>query len=86
MGCQTELEMLTTKFNAQMEAVKTTVSSKTAVPTAQVYPQFINLAHIWASFQDEMVLISVLSNILANLDQFTVVGSFLDHTCKIFFS
>ena len=78
LGCQNELNMLTTKFNAQMDAVKATVSSKTAVPTAQVYPQFINLAHIWASFQDEMVLISVLSNILANLDQFATTH------CNIF--
>jgi hypothetical protein len=33
------------------------------VPTAQVYPQFMHLAVIWFGFQDEMVLLSVLSNI-----------------------
>lgn len=57
-----------------MESVRVTVSSKTAVPTAQVYPQFISLAHHWAGFQDEMVLLSVLSNVLSSLDQFADVS------------
>ena len=34
-------------------------------------PQFINLAQIWSGFQDEMVLLSVLSNILVSLEPFT---------------
>jgi hypothetical protein len=34
-----------------------------SVPTAQVYPQFMHLASLWFGFQDEMVLLSVLSNI-----------------------
>ena len=33
-------------------------------------PQFIHLAQIWSGFQDEMVLLSVLSNILASLEPF----------------
>lgn len=36
-------------------------------------PQFIHLAQLWSSFQDEMVLLSVLSNILASLEPFTRV-------------
>ena len=36
-------------------------------------PQFITLAHLWTGFQDEMVLLSVLSNILASLEPFTKV-------------
>lgn len=59
----------------QMDNVKATVSSKAAVPTAQVYPQFISLAHLWTAFQDEMVLISVWTNILSSLDQFFQVMS-----------
>lgn len=34
-------------------------------------PQFLNLSEIWSGFQDEMVLLSVLTNILNNLDAFT---------------
>lgn len=73
-GCKKQVETLAEKFQSRMESVKATVSSKTAVPTAQVYPQFINLAHIWTGFQDEMVLLSVLSNILGSLEQFAEVS------------
>jgi len=64
------VESLRLKYLVQMDNVKDTVSSKTAVPTAQVYPQFISLAHLWSAFQDEMVLVSVLSNLMSSLDQF----------------
>lgn len=37
---------------------------------AMLQPQFIHLAQIWSGFQDEMVLLSVLSNILASLEPF----------------
>ena len=36
-------------------------------------PQFIQLANIWIGFQDELVLISVLSNVLYNLEPFAMV-------------
>ncbi|KXJ25361.1 cilia- and flagella-associated protein 206 [Exaiptasia diaphana] len=71
IGCAQQVEALESQFSARMEGLKATVQSKTAVPTAQVYPQFITLAHIWTGFQDEMVLLSVLSNILASLEPFT---------------
>ncbi|XP_063682042.1 cilia- and flagella-associated protein 206-like [Bolinopsis microptera] len=51
--------------------LQNTIQSKTAVPTNQVYPKFISLAKIWTGFQDEMVLLSVISNIQANLEPFT---------------
>ncbi|XP_048585340.1 cilia- and flagella-associated protein 206-like isoform X2 [Nematostella vectensis] len=71
IGCAQQVEALESQFAARMDALKTTVQSKTAVPTAQVYPQFITMAHVWTGFQDEMVLLSVLSNILASLEPFT---------------
>lgn len=73
MGCAQQVDGLESQFAARMETLKNTVQSKTAVPTAQVYPQFITLAHLWTGFQDEMVLLSVLSNILASLEPFTKV-------------
>jgi len=36
-------------------------------------PQFMHLAQIWAKFQDEMVMLSVLSNFLLNLEAFLKV-------------
>ncbi|XP_071479028.1 cilia- and flagella-associated protein 206-like [Diadema antillarum] len=70
ISCAQQVEMLETQLGARLEQLQATVQSKTAVPTAQVYPQFINLAHIWSGFQDEMVLLSVLSNILASLEPY----------------
>ena len=37
-------------------------------------PQFIHLAQIWSGFQDEMVLLSVLSNILVSLEPYSRVS------------
>lgn len=71
IGCAQQVEDLANQFGSRMESLQLTVQSKTAVPTAQVYPQFITIAHLWTCFQDEMVLLSVLSNILASMDQFT---------------
>ena len=78
------VESLRLKYLVQMDNVKDTVSSKTAVPTAQVYPQFISLAHLWSAFQDEMVLVSVLSNLISSLDQFAQV--YLIHNLVLLFS
>uniref|UniRef100_H2YB65 Cilia- and flagella-associated protein 206 n=1 Tax=Ciona savignyi TaxID=51511 RepID=H2YB65_CIOSA len=71
IGCAQQVEMLVNQLGARMEQLQQTVQSKTAVPTAQVYPQFISISHLWTCFQDEMVLLSVLSNILASIEPFT---------------
>ncbi|KAK2151646.1 hypothetical protein LSH36_356g06008 [Paralvinella palmiformis] len=71
IGCAQQVEMLESQLATRMEQLQVTVQSKTAVPTAQVYPQFIHLSQIWSGFQDEMVLLSVLSNILVSLEPYT---------------
>lgn len=71
IGCAQQVEMLVNQLSTRMDQLQQTVQSKTAVPTAQVYPQFISLSHLWTCFQDEMVLLSVLSNILASIEPFT---------------
>ncbi|KAM4694957.1 cilia- and flagella-associated protein 206 [Discoglossus pictus] len=68
--CAQQVEMVDKQFGAQMEQLRTTVRSKTAVPTAQVYPLFTSVSKLWNSFQDEIVLLSVLSNMAANLQPF----------------
>ncbi|PAA67666.1 hypothetical protein BOX15_Mlig012917g1, partial [Macrostomum lignano] len=68
-----QVEQLMQQLQARLEQLQNTVQSKTAVPTAQVYPQFVHLSEIWSGFQDEMVLLSVLTNILNNLDAFSRV-------------
>ncbi|XP_075410143.1 cilia- and flagella-associated protein 206 [Tenrec ecaudatus] len=68
--CAREVEMMTQQLAAQLEQVKMTVKSKTAVPTSQVFPIFIALSNLWTSFQDETVLLSVLSNLTMHLEPF----------------
>ncbi|XP_033756779.1 cilia- and flagella-associated protein 206-like [Pecten maximus] len=71
ISCAQQVEQLEQQLATRMEQLQATVQSKTAVPTAQVYPQFIHLSQLWSCFQDEMVLLSVLSNILASLEPFS---------------
>ncbi|KAM0730404.1 Cilia and flagella-associated protein 206 [Formica fusca] len=44
-----------------------TVRYKTAIPTAEVYPQFIDLADIWMGLQDEVIILSSINNFLWEL-------------------
>ncbi|XP_011140290.2 LOW QUALITY PROTEIN: cilia- and flagella-associated protein 206 [Harpegnathos saltator] len=44
-----------------------TVRYRTAIPTAQVYPQFIDLADIWMGLQDEVITLSNVNNFLWEL-------------------
>ncbi|XP_014636589.1 PREDICTED: UPF0704 protein C6orf165 homolog isoform X3 [Ceratotherium simum simum] len=68
--CAQEVEIMVKQLGAQLEQLKMTVKSKTAVPTSQVFPIFIALSNLWTSFQDETVLISVLSNLTTHLEPF----------------
>ncbi|KAI4539297.1 hypothetical protein MG293_010689 [Ovis ammon polii] len=68
--CAQEVEMMIKQLEAQLEQLKLTVKSKTAIPTSQVFPVFIALSNLWTSFQDETVLISILSNLTTHLEPF----------------
>lgn len=70
LKCGQQVDTLEKQLGAEMEQLKCIVRSKTAVPTAQVYPHFIAVSNLWNSFQDEIVLLSVLSNMTANLQPF----------------
>lgn len=62
LDCQFVLIVKLVKRSKKYQSIKDTMLHF-RVPTAQVYPQFMHLATIWFGFQDEMVLLSVLSNI-----------------------
>ncbi|XP_053314573.1 cilia- and flagella-associated protein 206 [Spea bombifrons] len=70
IACAQQVEMMDKQYGAQMEQLRSTVRSKTAIPTAQVYPLFIVLSNLWNGFQDEIVLLSVLSNMTTQLQPF----------------
>nr|XP_025045554.1 cilia- and flagella-associated protein 206 isoform X2 [Pelodiscus sinensis] len=68
--CAQEIEMMDKQFAAQIEQLKNTVQAKTAVPTSQVFPIFVALSNLWTSFQDEILLLSFLTNLTVSLQQF----------------
>lgn len=70
ISCAQEVELLTKQLGALLEQLIMTVKSKTAVPTSQVFPIFIALSNVWTGFQDETVLIGILTNLTANLERF----------------
>ncbi|XP_051782421.1 cilia- and flagella-associated protein 206-like [Erpetoichthys calabaricus] len=65
--CAQQVEFLQQKFGQQMEELKSIVQDKIAVPTADVYPHFIALSHLWYGFQGEIVLLSVFNSIATSL-------------------
>eukprot|EP01137_Pigoraptor_chileana_P022075 Opistho-2@86567 len=65
------LASLDDKFRERMQSLATLVKAKTAVPTDQVYPQFIALAHLWCGFQDEMILLNVRDALIPGMDEYT---------------
>ncbi|XP_055728956.1 cilia- and flagella-associated protein 206-like isoform X1 [Salvelinus fontinalis] len=73
--CAKQVETLQTELATRMKLLRVTVHSKTAVPTAQVFPHFTALAKFWSGLQDEMVLLSILSNIMENLQPFLAAQS-----------
>lgn len=46
-----------------------------------VQPLFISLSQIWSEFQDEVVLLSVLNNLLTSLSPFTKVCKYILAEC-----
>nr|XP_033793069.1 cilia- and flagella-associated protein 206 isoform X2 [Geotrypetes seraphini] len=68
--CAQQVELMEKQLREQLEQLKYTVLAKLAVPTEQVYPHFISLSNLWNGFQDEIVLLSVLSNMVTNLQPF----------------
>ncbi|XP_016062776.1 PREDICTED: UPF0704 protein C6orf165 homolog [Miniopterus natalensis] len=65
-----EVELMTRQLAALLEQLIMTVKSKTAVPTSQVFPIFLALSNVWTSFQDDTVLIGILTNLTTNLGRF----------------
>ncbi|XP_012222959.2 cilia- and flagella-associated protein 206 [Linepithema humile] len=55
------------RLQARLFKLHDTVRYRTAIPTTQVYPQFIDLADIWMSLQDEVIILSSINNFLWEL-------------------
>ncbi|XP_011702835.1 PREDICTED: UPF0704 protein C6orf165 homolog [Wasmannia auropunctata] len=55
------------RLQARLFKLHDTVRYRTAIPTTQVYPQFIDLADIWMGLQDEVIILSSVNNFLWEL-------------------
>ncbi|XP_015437941.1 PREDICTED: UPF0704 protein C6orf165 homolog [Dufourea novaeangliae] len=65
---ETELQSLMERLQGRLFKLHDTVRYRTAIPTVQVYPQFIDLADIWMGLQDEVIILSSINNFFWELD------------------
>ncbi|NXK39203.1 CF206 protein, partial [Piprites chloris] len=70
-----EVETLSVQFTAAMMQLKNTVQDKISIDSKEVFPLFLELSKLWTSFQDEMLLLSFLTNMTSNLQQFLEIQS-----------
>ncbi|KAM6280125.1 cilia- and flagella-associated protein 206 [Porphyrio hochstetteri] len=70
-----EVEKMNVQFAATMEQLKNTVQNKDSVDTREVFPLFVALSNLWTSFQDEMLLLRFLTNMINDLQQFWEIQS-----------
>ncbi|XP_027500601.1 cilia- and flagella-associated protein 206 isoform X1 [Corapipo altera] len=70
-----EVETLSVQFAATMMQLKNTVQDKISVDSKEVFPLFLELSKLWTSFQDEMLLLSFLTSMTSNLQQFLEIQS-----------
>ncbi|NXU87747.1 CF206 protein, partial [Xiphorhynchus elegans] len=70
-----EVESLNVQFEAAMMQLKNTVQDKISIDSKEVFPLFLDLSKIWTSFQDETLLLSFLTNMTNNLQEFLEIQS-----------
>ncbi|NXS66609.1 CF206 protein, partial [Pandion haliaetus] len=70
-----EVEKMNVQFAATMEQLKNTVQNKFSVDTKEVFPLFVALSNLWTSFQDQILLLSFLTNMTNNLQEFSEIQS-----------
>ncbi|XP_071404819.1 cilia- and flagella-associated protein 206 isoform X1 [Pithys albifrons albifrons] len=70
-----EVESLNVQLAVTMMQLKNTVQDKISIDTKEVFPLFLELSKLWTSFQDEMLLLSFLTNMTNSLKQFLEIQS-----------
>ncbi|XP_047364422.1 cilia- and flagella-associated protein 206-like [Vespa velutina] len=58
------IKNLIERLQQRLMRLHETMRYRTAIPTTQVYPQFIDLADIWMGLQDEVIILSNINNFL----------------------
>ncbi|KFQ22002.1 UPF0704 protein C6orf165, partial [Mesitornis unicolor] len=70
-----EVGKMNVQFAATMERLKNTVQNRVSIDTREVFPLFVALSNLWNGFQDEMLLLSFLRNMMNNLQWFSEIHS-----------
>ncbi|KFQ04792.1 UPF0704 protein C6orf165 [Haliaeetus albicilla] len=70
-----EVEKMNVQFVATVEQLKNTVQNKVSIDTKEVFPLFVALSNLWTSFQDQILLLSFLTDMTNNLQQFSEIQS-----------
>ncbi|XP_066035681.1 cilia- and flagella-associated protein 206 [Chamaea fasciata] len=70
-----EVESLDVKFEAAMMVLKNTVQDKISIESKEVFPLFMELSKLWTGYQNEILLLSFLTNMADNLQQFLEIQS-----------
>ncbi|NXI82790.1 CF206 protein, partial [Rhipidura dahli] len=70
-----EVESLAVQVEATMMVLKNTMQDKTTIESKDVFPLFMELSKIWTGFQDAKLLLSFLTNMTDNLQQFLEIQS-----------
>ncbi|XP_031960905.1 cilia- and flagella-associated protein 206 isoform X2 [Corvus moneduloides] len=70
-----EVESLGVQVEATMMVLKNRMQDKTSVESKDVFPLFMELSKLWTGFQDAKLLLSFLTNMTDNLQQFLEIQS-----------
>ncbi|XP_015119230.1 cilia- and flagella-associated protein 206 [Diachasma alloeum] len=64
---ENQMKSFVVRFKSRLLKIHATVRYRTAIPTIQIYPQFIDLADIWLSLQSEVIILSHINNLACQI-------------------
>ncbi|XP_054262893.1 cilia- and flagella-associated protein 206-like isoform X2 [Macrosteles quadrilineatus] len=71
--CEKEIVVLCSHVTERLLQLHDTVRYRTAIPTNQVYPQFMDLSITWFSLQDQMIVLSTYNQIIYALQNMSKI-------------
>uniref|UniRef100_A0A1B6LUU9 Cilia- and flagella-associated protein 206 n=1 Tax=Graphocephala atropunctata TaxID=36148 RepID=A0A1B6LUU9_9HEMI len=81
--CEKDIVILCSRVSERLLQLHDTVRYRTAIPTNQVYPQFMDLSVSWFSLQDQMVILSTLSQIIYTLQNMAKIQQLPEEKTEI---
>ncbi|NP_991180.1 cilia- and flagella-associated protein 206 [Danio rerio] len=75
--CAQEVTRLQSDLMSRMTLLRDAIHTKTTVPTTHVFPHFSAVGRLWAGLEQEMLLLSMLTNVASGLRVFLTAESLL---------